>query len=239
MSESGHPQTVRRHPERVNRWFFVRAWIRSYFCEGSGKARRLWQQLQFSILGWRIRTHAAKWVGVALLSLAIVAGAFLLGRVVLPDDAAARQEGYAEGTRNAHAAQESHSELGRQADSASAGRYAALTLDLWRTFSSMEVSIEAPNSFVGGVPAAAASLRNDIATVENLSDQIAAVDLTGHKFEVQRDIYVDGARLCLDTASSIAQALEAGQLDVAKSLHGPLIDCYLRWQSRAAHVAYQ
>jgi hypothetical protein len=160
--------------------------------------------------------------GVAAVALG---GAFLAGRYVLPDTGSAQEEGFRDGRASGLATSDELLASQEREGAIESARYASLVLDLWRTFSSMSVPIEAPDSFVAGVPAAAAQLRADVAAVEDLVGQIESVALSGQRFRLQRDVFIEGARGCLDTAKSAARALEQRDTATANALHGPLIDC--------------
>lgn len=186
-----------------------------------------------------MRRSGVRWGGGAIVVVALLVGAFFVGRLWFPDDAGARKKGYADGRRAGLAIGLNGAELTEKEDGSSAARYAALTVDLFLTFSSMDVSIEAPTSFAGGPHAAAASLRDDVSRVRSILDQMGALSLKGRQFELQRRVYRDDSVACLDTAKSIADALDSGQFDRALTLQTPLVSCWVRARTRGEHVGYQ
>jgi hypothetical protein len=171
--------------------------------------------------------------------IAVIVGAFMAGRYLFPDAEAERRQGYAAGRAMGVALGDDLVETTRREDADQAARYAALVLDLWQTFSGMSVPIEGASAFLGGVPAAGESLRDDIATVERLTDEIRSLDITGGRFDVQSRVYREGARACLDIARSAASALEEGNQEGAEALLEPLTRCYVGWKNRGARVAYR
>jgi hypothetical protein len=185
-----------------------------------------------------VAARRIKWGAAIVVAVAAVIGSFFAGRVLFPDDSKAREEGYAEGRRAESALNDGVIDDVSNEASAAAARYTALGVDLFLSFSSMDVAIEAPENFVGGVAAAASSVRDDAKSVENVLAEINALPLGGRRLEVQRQAFAS-AQSCLDTAASVADALEAGETDLALALQSPLVSCWVRVRDRVQRIGYQ